>query len=133
VAGLAAAIELALELEKDDRRRRVERMAGRDRALRRVLVEGPEARNNRGSAYGSLTVETVLIIADERRLYVLSLSGSGAMTSGSSGSVPGSGGVTPPPSSSGMVSVSSGMVSGSSGSGSGSGRSRSGSGAEVDI
>src|SRR6266487_604071 len=38
----------------------------------------------------------VLIIADERRLYVLSLSGSGAMTSGSSGRVPGSGGVTPP-------------------------------------
>jgi hypothetical protein len=126
VSGLAAAIELALELDEDDRRRRVERMAGRGGASRRPRVDGAGARDDRGSAYGNLTVETVLIIADERRLYVLSLSGSGAMTSGSSGRVPGSGGVTPPPSSSGIV-------SGSSGSGSDSGRSRSGSCAEVDI
>lgn len=74
VGGLAAAIELALEFDEDDRRRRVERMAGRGCASRRLRVDGAGARNDRGSAYGSLTVETVLIIADERRLYVLSRS-----------------------------------------------------------
>ena len=57
----------AIELDKDDQRRRVERMAGRGGASRRLRVDGAGARNDRGSACGSLTVETVLIVADERR------------------------------------------------------------------
>ena len=47
VGGLAAAIELALELDEDDRRRRVERMAGRGARLR---LDGAGARNDAHAA-----------------------------------------------------------------------------------
>jgi len=44
LGGLAAAIELALELDEDNRRRCVERMAGRGGASRRLRVDGAGAR-----------------------------------------------------------------------------------------